>query len=202
MHTIIFQNAPNCLRKYRRAMGLKQKEVAEILGLKSASVVSRWEKGSCFPHTKNVLMLAMLYRKLVEELFIDARKIIKSYLIDKEAQVLKNKQEEQVTPIDISIDNNILNIDIDKRDVSESIKGFKPRNKQELLALDLAKALNDLQALPLYLSYSKKYPDHLLRKVVGEVLEIPQHKIKKTRGALFNYLIQKYEKRDSKNLGH
>ena len=112
------------------------------------------------------------------------------------------KLQKASRPIDISIDNNILNIDIDKKEYPESIKGFKPRNKQELLALDLAKALNDLQALPLYLSYSKKYPDHLLRKVVGEVLEIPQQKIKKTRGALFNYLIQKYAKRDSKNLSN
>ena len=194
-----FQKMPNCLRKYRRAMGLKQKEVAQILGLKSASVVSRWEKGSCFPHAINILKLAMLYRRLVEELFIDSRKIIKDYLLKREEMVLKNTQEEQASPIDISIDKNILKIEIDKKDYPESIRRFKPRNKQELLALDLAKALNDLKALPLYLSYCKKYPDHLLRKVLGEVMEIPHSKIKKTRGALFNYLIQKYDKKDSKD---
>ena len=69
---------------------------------------------------------------------------------------------------------------------------FKPQTEKELLAADLAYKLNDLSNLPLYISYANKYPDNLLRKVLGEVMEIPQSKIKKTRGALFNHLVQKY----------
>ena len=78
-------------------------------------------------------------------------------------------------------------------------KKFKPKSREELLALDLAKALKDRNGFPLYLSYSKRYPESLLRRVLGEVEEIPDRKIKKSRGALFNYLIQKYVKETSKN---
>ena len=58
-------------------------------------------------------------------------------------------------------------------------KSFRPKNRQELLALDLAEALNDHKNLALYLFYSKKYPESFLRKVLGEVKEIPAEKIKK-----------------------
>jgi transcriptional regulator with XRE-family HTH domain len=92
MEGINFNKMPNCLRKYRRAMGLKQKEVAQILGLKSASVVSRWEKGSCLPHAINILKLALLYRTMVEELFIDLRRSIKDSIHQREEEILKNKK--------------------------------------------------------------------------------------------------------------
>ena len=81
----------------------------------------------------------------------------------------------------------------------KTFKNFKPKSREELLALDLAKALKDRKGLPLYLSYSKRYPESFLRKVLGEVKEIPDRKIKKSRGALFNYLIQKYVQKASKN---
>jgi len=100
--------------------------------------------------------------------------------------------------IDISINKDIYNIDIDnkknfKSDV-KAFKGFKPKTREELLAFDLAKGLDDLQGLPLYLSYSKKYPEGLLRKILSEIQKIPAEKIKKSRGALFNYLVQKHGK--------
>jgi len=84
----------------------------------------------------------------------------------------------------------INNIDIVDKPIS--FDGFSPKTKEELLALDLANALNDYQGLPLYLSYAKKYPESLLRQVLGEVKEIPLEKIKKSRGALFNHLVRKY----------
>jgi hypothetical protein len=61
--------------------------------------------------------------------------------------------------------------------------------------------LNDSKGLALYLSYTKRYPESLLRKALGEVKEIPLEKIKKGRAALFNYLVQKYVKEASKNPG-
>jgi len=96
------------------------------------------------------------------------------------------------------------NIDIQNRKPLGSgdiFKGFRPRNKRELLALDLAEALNDHRGLALYLSYSKKYPEPLLRKVLGEVKEIPFEKIRKSRAALFNHLIQKYAQKTAENPG-
>lgn len=95
--------------------------------------------------------------------------------------------------------NNIDNIKSLESDF-DFFKGFNPKTKEELLALDLATALNDPNGLPLYLSYSKKYSESLLRKVLREVKAIPIKSIKKSRGALFNYLIQKYAKEASHNI--
>lgn len=96
---------------------------------------------------------------------------------------------------------NINNIDIDKNLKLNQISfnKFNPKTKEELLAVDLAQALNDEKGLALYISYTKKYPEHLLREVLGEVKEIPLNKIKKNKGALFNHLIQKYVQETNKN---
>jgi biotin operon repressor len=89
----------------------------------------------------------------------------------------------------------------DKR-IAADDKNFIPRTKKELLALDLAEALNDRQNLPVYLSYSKKYPESVLRRALGEVNEVPQAKIKKSRAALFNHLVQTYEEQSYHNSGN
>ena len=104
-------------------------------------------------------------------------------------------------PIDISIINNKYNIDIDKNGSPDlplkRTTHFKPRNKQQLLACDLARELNDRQGLPFYLSCTKKYPEPLIRKILGLVKEVPSAKITKSRAALFNHMIQQYEQEDS-----
>lgn len=76
-------------------------------------------------------------------------------------------------------------------------KEFKPKTREEVLALDLAQGLDDLKGLPLYLSYSRKFPEALLRRTLSEVKAMPAKQIKKSRGALFNYLIQKHAKETS-----
>lgn len=81
----------------------------------------------------------------------------------------------------------------------KSFEEFKPKTRKELLASDLAKGLNDSKSLPFYLSVVRQYPEPLLMKLLGEVREIPSEKIKKSRAALFNYLLQQYAKENSKN---
>jgi transcriptional regulator with XRE-family HTH domain len=61
----------NQLRKYRRARGLTQREVARILGFTNVSSLSRWEHGVCLPSVMNMFRLAALYRTLVDALYID-----------------------------------------------------------------------------------------------------------------------------------
>jgi hypothetical protein len=72
-------------------------------------------------------------------------------------------------------------------------------NKKNRLALDMAEALNDKEALPLYLSFVEKYPEKLLKKILAKVLAMPENKIRKTRGALFNYLIHQHAEVDSRD---
>ncbi|MEM2991373.1 MAG: helix-turn-helix domain-containing protein [Halobacteria archaeon] len=82
-----------------------------------------------------------------------------------------------------------------------SFKGFRPKSREELLALDLADALSDRKNLPLYLSYARRYPEPLLRRILSEVKEVPFEKIKRSRAALFSYLLKKYAKETVKSLG-
>lgn len=90
------------------------------------------------------------------------------------------------------INNNIDMKKIKKSDFKNAFKKFVPKTREDFLALELAQDLDDLQALPLYLSYAQKYPEMVLRNALVDVRRIPAHKIKKSRGALFNYIVQKY----------
>jgi len=72
--------------------------------------------------------------------------------------------------------------------------------KEEILAMDLADGLNDKENLNFYFWASRKYPEGILRKIYSQVKQVPEKKIRKSKGALFNYLIQKYEKRRKDNL--
>lgn len=105
------------------------------------------------------------------------------------------------SPID-TLNKNILNNDIDIKNSRDSLLKTAKQSKSTELAMDIATALADHKNLALYISYSRRYPIWLLRKVLDEVKEIPSEKIKKSRGALFNYLVQKYAKEDSQNLSN
>jgi transcriptional regulator with XRE-family HTH domain len=88
MSTIVsYKTIPNCLRKYRRIGGLKQKEVAAILGLKSASRISCWEKGSCLPSLVNMLRLSILYHTMPDALFSDLIGTLREEIRQKETKI-------------------------------------------------------------------------------------------------------------------
>ncbi len=92
-----------------------------------------------------------------------------------------------------NIDRNDIN-DIDTKNEFNSLF----LTKEELLARDLAAGLDDELNLRFYLSVCRKYPEEFLRKIYSQIKEIPLNKIRKSRGALFNYLIQKHEKNNNR----
>jgi transcriptional regulator with XRE-family HTH domain len=64
------QKYPNTLRVYRKKTGLRQHEVARLLGLDgSTERISKWENGSAVPHLANVFKLAVLYKVSPQELY-------------------------------------------------------------------------------------------------------------------------------------
>jgi len=111
----------------------------------------------------------------------------------------RNSDKNTTGLIDSIINKIINNIDIDRNCSTDMpLKGiarFKPKNRQQLLACDLARELHDSKGLPFYLSCTKKYPEPVIRKVLGQVKEMPSEKITKSRAALFNHLIQQYVKK-------
>lgn len=66
------------------------------------------------------------------------------------------------------------------------------QNDKTILAYELAEALGDQEAIQMYVSYANRFPEPLLREILVKVLAVPDYKIRKTRGALFNYLIQQH----------
>jgi len=81
----------NNLRKHRKTRGLRQLDVARILGLKAASVVSRWENGHCLPKLQNIFKLAILYRTMADGLFIDLRRLLQEEILEAEKELLRNQ---------------------------------------------------------------------------------------------------------------
>lgn len=95
--------------------------------------------------------------------------------------------------------NNIVRIDSNDSIDNDSELNSSTLTKGEILARDLAEGLDDKPNFAFYLSVSRKYPEDFLRKIFSQVKGIPASKIKKSKGALFNYLVQKYEKRGKDN---
>lgn len=67
----------------------------------------------------------------------------------------------------------------------------------ELMALDLAKELDDLESLELYRRYATRFPHPMLREALNDVMAVPAPHIRKSRAALFTYLIKKYARQRS-----
>lgn len=62
--------------------------------------------------------------------------------------------------------------------------------QSDTLAHEIADTLNDFNALPLYKSYTEKYSHTFLRDTLATVMSIPSNRIRRTRGALFTFLVQ------------
>lgn len=82
--------APNSLRHLRKQRGLRQQDVADVLDIAHPSLISKWEKGYCTPHIITLVKLAVLYRTMVDAIYLDLRMEVKSEIRMKE-QRLKNK---------------------------------------------------------------------------------------------------------------
>jgi hypothetical protein len=57
------------------------------------------------------------------------------------------------------------------------------------LAREIATTLSDLDSLPLHLQYVRKFKEEHLRKHLNKVMSLPEQKIKKSRAALYTFLV-------------
>jgi len=92
--------------------------------------------------------------------------------------------------------NNVVKVknnDIQTNPLEE----FKPQTKEELLALDIAETLGDERNPRKYLYYANRFAESLIREVLSQVRQTPEQKIKKSRAALFVYLVHHYAKRSA-----
>jgi hypothetical protein len=65
------------------------------------------------------------------------------------------------------------------------------------LANDLAETLRDRDAFQYYLLLTRKYHENFLRDTLAKVMSIDEKQIRKTRGALFTFLVNQQHGKNS-----
>ncbi len=60
---------PNRLQTFRKSAGLKQQQVASILGLNNPTSVSDWENERQMPNGTNLIKLCILYDTTPKEIY-------------------------------------------------------------------------------------------------------------------------------------
>ena len=80
------ENNKNNLRDIRVNLGLKQADVADILGHASPDRISHWEKGVAFPGMVNLFKLSLIYNVRPEQLYEILYKSLADELQQKMAQ--------------------------------------------------------------------------------------------------------------------
>ena len=82
----------------------------------------------------------------------------------------------------------------------------QPHNKREEFAQAIAESFNDQEHLSRYQQACKKYPMAILYRAYSEARSIPAQQVRKSRAAIFFYLIKCYahERRQGaqQNTGH
>lgn len=73
---------------------------------------------------------------------------------------------------------------------------FEPKTPSDALALEIATAFGDQAHLPLYRQICSAHNHSHVYWAFKDALRTPIRKIKKSRRALFIYLLRKYEPKD------
>lgn len=60
------------------------------------------------------------------------------------------------------------------------------------LATEIAETLGDRDSMALHLMYVRKYQEAFLREKLVKVMAMPEHKIKKSRAAIYVFLINQH----------
>lgn len=60
------------------------------------------------------------------------------------------------------------------------------------LANEIAETLKDRDSLALFLTYSRKYKEAFLKDILAKVMALDETKIRKSRGALFTFLVNQH----------
>lgn len=76
------------------------------------------------------------------------------------------------------------------------------KTKREYLAYMIAETFNDVDQIKLYTNYCKKYPLMLIQRAFAEAKSFPEERIKKSRAAIFFYLIKTYVHQTNQDTGH
>jgi hypothetical protein len=75
------------------------------------------------------------------------------------------------------------------------VSSFVPRTAADSLALEIAQAFNDERHLSTYRKVCQRRNYSFVYKAYRETMAIPPHRIKKSRRAIFFFLLRAYDKK-------
>ena len=96
----------NRLQQLRKAKGLSQEELANILGL-SRQAISKWERAETSPDTDNLICLARLYNISIDKLLdtSESTEEIKERIAQERISEVTNKEEIETVESEVANDN-------------------------------------------------------------------------------------------------
>ena len=80
---------------------------------------------------------------------------------------------------------------------SQEAISFEPKSDSDKLAFRIAQSFKDEKHLPMYRFFIEKYGAELVKDAFKKVDSIPSEKIKKSKVALFIYLLRKYARKEN-----
>jgi len=83
---------PNQLVLIRKRMNLSQKRVARMIGLRDATVLSRYESGRALPPLKIALRLAVLYDATLSEMFRELSRRSRRQVLGREEEEISRRR--------------------------------------------------------------------------------------------------------------
>ena len=83
---------PNQLVLIRKRMNLSQKRVAHMIGLRDATVLSRYESGRALPPLKIALRLAVLYDATLSEMFRELSRRSRRQVLGREEEEISRRR--------------------------------------------------------------------------------------------------------------
>ena len=86
--------------------------------------------------------------------------------------------------------------------VQAPVDNLPKPTKREHLALMIADAFDDLAQIKLYVTYCKKHPLTIIERAFAEAKAYPEARIKKSRAAIFFYLLKTYAHQSYENPGN
>jgi hypothetical protein len=69
------------------------------------------------------------------------------------------------------------------------------------LANEIAETLKDRDSIALFLQFTRKYTESFLREKLEKVMSLDETKIRKSRGALFTFLVNQHGKQSHSRPG-
>jgi len=96
--SIARKHPANKLLQARKTFGYTQKEIRAIMSMKDVGRLSQWEKSRRLPSLKKAILLSILYKGLVDDLFYGLREDAVRQIEQAQRKLAAKRIEEQGTP--------------------------------------------------------------------------------------------------------